>query len=335
MHAYCFERLGAGLDGLVLDDRTDPQPGPGQALVRIHARSLNYRDLRILSGLYPVPAQAGVVALSDGAGEVIAVGSRVSRVAVGDRVSAAYFPQWIDGRFTMGLAADQFGCTRDGMLAPLAAIDQASLVKIPDHLSFEEAATLPCAALTAWSALLGPRPILPGETVLTIGTGGVALFALQFAKLFGARVIALTSTGEKAERLIQLGADEVVNYVDTPGWERAVREHTTGRGVEHVVETGGIDTLPRSIACTAEEGVVSIVAALGDGTIDGRLFANPMLLRRVYVGSRTTFETMNRAIAVHRLRPVIDRVFGFAEAKQAYRHFEARRHIGKVVIAGG
>lgn len=335
MQAYFFERLGSGLDGLTLGDRAEPQPGPNEALVKIRARSVNYRDVRILAGLYPVPGRPGLVALSDGAGEVVAVGESVSSVVVGDRVAATYFPQWIDGAFSLSVAMDQFGCTRDGMLAPLAVVNEAALVKLPTHLSFEEGATLPCAGLTAWSALLGPRPILAGETVLTIGTGGVALFALQFARLFGAQVVSITSTEAKAQRLRELGADEVINYVTTPDWDRAVRERTGGRGVDHVVETGSIDTLSRSIASTAEGGVVTFVAALGDGSFDPRCLFNPVVLRRTYVGSRTGFEAMNRAISAHRLQPVISRVFRFAEAKEAYRYFEGRKHIGKVVIGDG
>jgi NADPH:quinone reductase-like Zn-dependent oxidoreductase len=334
MQAYYFERFGVGLDGLVLGERAEPHPEANEVLVRIHARSVNYRDVRILDGLYPVPGRAGTVALSDGAGEVVAVGSGVGRVAVGDRVAATYFPRWIDGTFALGLSADQFGCTRDGMLAPLVVVNEAVLVKFPAHLSFEEAATLPCAGLTAWSALLGPRPILPGEIVLTIGTGGVALFALQFAKLFGARVVSITSTEAKAKRLRELGADEVINYVTRPDWDRAVRERTGGRGVDHVIETGSIDTLTRSIACTAEGGVVTFVAALGDGSFDPRCLFNPVMIRRTYVGSRVGFETMHRAISVNRLQPVIDRVFQFADTKDAYRYFGGRRHIGKVVISG-
>jgi len=214
----------------------------------------------------------------------------------------------------------------------VVASEQA-VVRIPAHLSFEEAATLPCAAVTAWCALLGPRPIVPGDTVLTMGTGGVALFALQFAKLFGARVIAITSTDDKAEFLERLGADHVVNYRSTPEWDSAIRDLTGGRGVEHVVETGALDTLPKSIGCTAAEGVVTVVAALGPGGLDARVFANPVTVRRTYVGSRAHFEAMNRAIELHALRPVIDRVFGFRDAKEAYRHFESRNHVGKIVIA--
>jgi NADPH:quinone reductase-like Zn-dependent oxidoreductase len=334
MQAYYLERFGVGLDGLVLGERTEPHPGANEVLVRIRARSVNYRDIRILDGTYPVPGRPGTIALSDGAGEVVAVGPGASRVGVGDRVAATYFPRWLDGAFSLGLATDQFGCTHDGMLAPLVVANETSLVKLPAHLSFEEAATLPCAGLTAWSALLGPRPILPGETVLTIGTGGVALFALQFARLFGARVVSITSSDAKAKRLRELGADDVINYITMPDWDRAVRERNGGRGAEHVIETGSIDTLTRSVACTAEGGLVTFVAALGEGSFDPRCLFNPVMIRRTYVGSRAGFETMNRAISVHRLQPVIDRVFQFAEAKQAYRYFGDRRHVGKVVISG-
>jgi len=333
MKAYQFEKFGAGLTGLVLAERPEPEPGPHQVLIRVHARSLNFRDARILAGLYPVPGKLGITALSDGAGEVVATGEGVTRVAVGDRVAATYFPQWLCGRFAMQLALDQYGCTRDGMLAPFVVADENAVVKMPAHLSYEEAAALPCAGVTAWAALLGPRPVMPGDTVLTIGSGGVALFALQFARMFGARVIALTSTDEKAERLKQLGADDVVNYRAVPQWEHRVRELSEG-GVEHVIDTGGLDTLARSIAATREEGVVTVVAALGPGQLDPRVFANPVMVRRVYVGSRAHFEAMNRAIAAHRLKPVIDQVFGFGQTKEAYEHFEARRHFGKVVIAG-
>ena len=333
MKAFRIEAI-TGPDGLVMRDLPDPRPGPGQALVRLRARSLNYRDVRILTGAYPVAVRLGVVALADGAGEVVELGAGVTQLAVGDRVMSTYFPRWVDGRFALSYTTEQFGCTRDGMLAPLIAVEESALVRMPPHLTFEEAATLPCAALTAWSALVGPRPILPGETVLTVGSGGVALFALQFAKLFGARVIALTSSEEKVARLTQLGADAVVNRGATPEWSLAVRELTDGRGVDHVVETGGVGTLAQSIASTAEEGAVNVVAALDDGALNVRVLRSPITLRRTYVGSRAGFERMTRAIAANRLRPVIDRSFAFADVKEAFAHMEARTHFGKVVIAG-
>lgn len=331
MKAFRVEAT-TGLEGLVMRELPEPRPGPGQALVRVRARSVNYRDIRILTGVYPVPAVLGVVALADGAGEVVEVGSAVTQVAVGDRVMGTYFPRWRDGRFSLHYTMEQFGCTRDGMLAPFVVAEESSLVKMPPHLSFEEAATLPCAGVTAWSALVGPRPILPGETVLTVGSGGVALFALQFAKLFGAKVIALTSNEEKVARLVQLGADAVVNSRANPEWNSVVRELTDGRGVDHVVETGGVGTLARSIACTAEEGAVNVVAALDDGSIEVRALRSPVTIRRTYVGSRASFEHMCRAIGANSLHPVIDRSFAFADAKKALEAFDARKHFGKIVI---
>ncbi|AWS42915.1 NAD(P)-dependent alcohol dehydrogenase [Streptosporangium sp. 'caverna'] len=331
MRAYQLDRFES-LDGLVLRDREMPQPGPGEAVVRIHARSLNYRDLLIMHRRYPVPGTAGVVPVSDGAGEVVAVGEGVTRVAVGDRVAATYFPRWRDGRFAVEMAAEQFGCTRDGMLAEFAVADQEALVTIPAHLSYEEASTLPCAGVMAWSALTGLRPVLPSETVLTIGSGGVALFALQFATLFGARVIAVTSSESKAELLKRHGASVVVNSSRSPDWERAVRDATDGRGVDHVVETGGLDTLPRSLASCGADAHLALVAALGAGTLDAPALGAPATIRRLYVGSRASFEAMNRAIAHHTLRPVIGSVFPFDEAKDAYTHFAAKQHVGKVVI---
>lgn len=332
MQAYHLDKFDS-IDGIVRRDSPTPRPDAGEVLVRVRARSLNYRDLLILNKRYPVPAKPGVVPFSDGAGEVVEVGEGVSRVAVGDRVAGIYFPRWIDGRMSLDMAFEQFGCTRDGMLAEFVVANGQALVKIPSHLSFEEAATLPCAGVMAWSSLTSMRPLLPGEMVLTIGTGGVALFALQFAKLFGARVIAITSTDEKAKRLKQLGVDDVVNYKAVPDWERAVRELTGGRGVDHVVETGAIDTLPRSLAAAASEGQIALVAALGIGTLNADALRALVTICRLYVGSRAGFEAMNGAITQSRLRPIIDRVFRLNDAKAAYAHFEARQHVGKVVIA--
>ena len=331
MLAYQLDRFES-LDGLIRHDREVPRPGPREAIVRIRARSLNYRDLLIVNKRYPVPGRSGVVPVSDGAGEVVAVGEGVTRVAVGDRVAATYFPRWRDGRFALEMVAEQFGCTRDGMLAEFVVADEEALVTVPAHLSYEEASTLPCAGVTAWSALTGSRPVLASDTVLTIGSGGVALFALQFATLFGARVIAVTSSESKAALLKQHGADTVVNSAQHPDWEREVRDATGGRGVDHVVETGAIDTLPRSLASCAADAHIALLAALGDGALDAKALSAPVTMRRIYVGSRAGFEAMNRAIGHHMLRPVIGRVFPFDEAKDAYAHFAAKQHVGKVVI---
>jgi NADPH:quinone reductase-like Zn-dependent oxidoreductase len=337
MQAYRLTRFGS-IEGLSLGDREVPELGRHDIQVRVHAASVNYRDLMILESRYAFPAPAGMTPLSDGAGEVVAVGAGVTRFTPGDRVAGVYFQRWTDGRLTPEIARDQFGCTHEGMLAEYAVADASSWVKLPDHLSFEEGATLPCAALTAWSALTGgARPVLAGETVLVLGTGGVALFGLQFAKLFGARVIAVTSRVDRGERLRALGADTVIDSNASREWDVAVRAATFDRGVDHVLEAIGPDTLERSIRSTAFDAQVALVGAFASPgvTLDPRLFGGRLIsIHRVAVGSRAGFEAMNRAITQHRLRPVIDRVFDFGQAKQAYAHFQAGRHMGKVVIAG-
>ncbi len=337
MKAYHLEkRDDLDIFALTLRDTERPQPGSHEVLMRVHASSLNFRDLLIRNNRYLVNPKPDVVALSDAAGEVVELGSAVTRVALGERICASYFPKWAAGSLSMSHAIEQFGCTRDGMLAEYALVPEQAAIHIPDHLSYEEAACLPCAAVTAWSSLTGARGVIPGETVLTIGSGGVALFGLQLARLFGARVLSITSSSSKAELLKKLGADAVVNYNENAYWERAIRELTHGRGVDHVIETGSAQTLPKSLACTAVGGRVALVAALASsgGQIDAKSLSGLFTLQRVFVGSRDDFEAMNRAISLHALRPVVDRVFPFSEAVDAYEHFEAQRHVGKVVIAG-
>jgi NADPH:quinone reductase-like Zn-dependent oxidoreductase len=334
MHTRTFQldRFNT-LEGLMRHDGDAPLPGPGQVLVRVRARSLNQRDLLIMQQRYAVPARAGVVPLSDGAGEVVALGDHVNGFVVGERVAATYFPRWRDGKLTLAMGADQFGCTRDGMLADFVLCDASALVKLPEHLSFVEACTLPCAGVTAWNALVGGRPLTPGDVVLTIGTGGVAMFAVQLAKLFGARVVALTSSADKEARLRRLGADEVVDRSRHGDWAAQVRKLTQGRGVDHVVETGAIDSLAHSLAACAPNAELALVATLGEGNLDASALRGLVTIRRLFVGSRASFEMLNRAVAQHRLRPIVDRVFPFADAPEAYAHFAMRRHVGKVVIA--
>jgi NADPH:quinone reductase-like Zn-dependent oxidoreductase len=330
--------LGAGLDGLLVKEHDISLPGPREVLVRVRACSLNFRELMILiRGYYPLPIRPDVVPVSDGAGEVVAVGEGVSRAKVGDRVAGAVFPYWIDGPFAWDTAA-QLGGSLDGMLTEYALLPEEGVVHIPDHLSFEEAAALPCAAVTAWNALTGGRRLQAGDTVLTLGSGGVSLFALQFAKLFGARVIATTSSEEKAERLKVLGADAVINYRTTPEWHLAVRELTDGRGVDHVVEVGGPGTIGQSIRSTRFEGEVAMVGSLAadssaDVGVQATAWAGVVTLRSIALGSRAQFIKMNRAIAVNRLKPVIDRVFPFEEAQAAYRYYQEAKPFGKVIIS--
>jgi NADPH:quinone reductase-like Zn-dependent oxidoreductase len=330
-HATC----GSGIEGLTLREHPDPVPGRREVLVRVRANSLNFRELSVLRGTYPLPVKPDVIMCADGAGEVVAVGEGVRRVKVGDRVAGAMFPRWIDGPFALEYAP-QLGGSLDGMLTELAVLDEDGVVAIPEHLSFEEASTLPCAAVTAWNALTGARALQPGDVVLTLGTGGVSLFALQFAKLFGARVIATTSSDAKARRLIELGADHVVNYRTTPEWHVAVRDLTGGRGVDQVVDVAG--SLGRSLKATAIGGLVNFIGRLDAAapTIETATIYNSIAsIRVVAAGNRAHFTALNRAIALHTMRPVIDRVFPFAETVAAFRHLESGEGFGKIVIRHG
>ncbi len=324
---------GSGLAGLTLKEHEEPTPGRGEVLLKVRANSLNSRELLVLRGTYPLPVKPDVVMGADGAGEVVAIGPGVTRVAIGDRVAAAMFPRWIAGGIEWEYAP-QLGGSLDGMMTELVVLGEEALVRIPDHLSFEEAATLPCAAVTAWNALTGARRLQAGDTVLVLGSGGVSLFALQFAKTFGARVIATTSSDDKAARLDAIGADDVINYRATPDWHVAVRELTEGRGVDQVVDVGG-GTLEQSVKATALDGQVNFVGRLSTATstIDTNiLYRAVATVRVVFAGNRTQFVAMNRAIAANRLKPLIDRTFPFADLPAAFRYFESGRAFGKVVI---
>ena len=308
-------------EGIVLRSSEDPRPGPNEILPRVRASSLNYRDLMVLKGGGRGPTKLGVMPLSDGAGEVAAIGEGVTLVKVGDRVIGTFHPRWFGGPLSADYLTDRPGANLDGMLAEYAVLSEEALVPVPSHLSFEEAATLPCAAVTAWAALAGHRRVTAGDTVLTQGSGGVSVFALQFARVLGARVIATTSTAEKAERLKVLGASEVINYTETPDWDVKARELTDGRGVDCVVEIGGPGTIAKSLKALAVGGHLSLIGA---SLSPSGAMLDPLLLTgrgitvgAINVGSRADFEAMNRTIAQHRLRPVIDRTFPFAEANAA------------------
>ncbi len=327
---------GAGVDGLSVRTHEPRSPGPGEVAVAVRATSLSFRELLVLRGQYVLPVKPDVVPVSDGAGEVVAVGAGVQRVRPGDRVAATLFPGWQDGPFRVAYLP-QLGGSLDGMLTELAVLPEAALVPIPGHLSYAEAATLPCAAVTAWNALTGDgRGVRPGQTVLTLGSGGVSLFALQFAKVLGARVIATTGSADKERRLRALGADEVVNYREVPDWPDAVRELTSGHGVDRVVDVAG--TLEQSLRSVTVDGHVAFVGSVSGSwpPLDPRLlFGAAATVRAVAVGSRAQFADMNRTIAAHGLRPVIDRVFPFEEAAAAYRYYESENPFGKVVITTG
>jgi len=336
MRSYRLEERGDGIDRLAMREEAMPHPAPHQILVRVRATSLNRRDTMILNGTYPLTPRPGIVPLSDGAGEVVAIGDGVTRFSVGDRVTGSYFARWVDGRMHPGLV-DQLGCTLDGMLSEYALLDEQWAVRLPEHLSWHEAATFTCAGLTAWSALTGAEAPKPGQWVLTIGSGGVALFALQFAKLMGCRVAAVTSRAEKADRLRALGADLVIATADTPEWGMKLREQTGG--IDLVVETGGPATFTQSlIASTLYGRIVLLTMQDQKGRsveIPGAVYQRSLAtISRVFVGSRNGLEAMLAAVATHRLKPVIDRIFPFAEAREAYRHFQQGDVFGKVAIDG-
>lgn len=336
MKSWRFDTLGS-LDGLKLHEEPIPNPGHGEVLVKMRAASLNVRDVMIAEERYPVPGKAGVIALSDGAGDIVTLGTGVTRFKTGDRVMPTYFPQWRDGRLNFQMGADQHGCTRDGAATEFAIYHQDALVAVPDQLSYEEAATLSCAALTAWSALTTlPRGILPGERVLTMGTGGVPIFALQFAKAMGAEVIALTSSPGKASRLKALGADHVIDYREHPAWEQQIPAVTGGRGVDHIVDTGGVKTIEHSLRAVAADGQIASVGVMSgenhmiDAVPLGTAYA---MIRRIFVGSRASMEAMARAIAFHKIRPVIDHVAPFDRTDEALREFKTAKHFGKIVLS--
>ena len=333
MKAYEI-RSGGGIDTLALAERAAPRPGPRQVLLRVRASALNYRDLMNLEDPTARGLTLPLVPNSDGAGEVLEVGAEVTRFKAGDRVAGCFFQRWADGGITPeAMASALGGGTVDGVLAERVVLDQDGLVAVPEHLSFEEAATLPCAALTAWHALVEAGKVKAGERVLLLGTGGVSIFALQFARLHGAQAIVTSSSDAKLERARALGAWRTINYRDKPDWAAAVLELTGGRGADHVIEVGGPGTLERSIAATRVGGRVALIGVLTGGAV------NPVMIMRksltvqgIYVGSRAMFEAMNRAISGHELRPVIDRVFDFAEAPAAFHALRAAEHFGKLVV---
>lgn len=335
MKTYRLEKTGH-LDGLSLCNEPDPTPGPSEVVIKVHANALNYRDLMVMRGAYRVPPRARVIPLSDGAGEVVALGADVTRVKKGDRVAGAFFQGWMGGHIEAEHLSTDMGGSIDGMLSEYVVLNQHGVVKIPTHLSYQEAATLPCAALTAWCCLTDHRPLMAGDTVLTLGSGGVSVFAIQFARLFGARVIATTSSDEKIEKLKALGAHDVINYNTHPEWDKEVMRLTGKRGADFVIEVGGPGTLACSLKSAAIGGHVVQVGILGGvgQQLDPALFRGRSIsTRSITVGSRQSFEAMNRAIEVNALRPVIDRVFSFADAKLAYQHLQEQKHFGKVVIS--
>lgn len=323
-----------GLDGLEGVQRPDRVPGPGEVLVRVHAVSLNYRDLLVAKGLYNPKMQLPRIPCSDGAGEVEAVGEGVTAWKRGDRVAGIFMQNWLEGPPMPAKVAGALGGDVDGMLAERVVLPQSGLVAVPEHLTLEEAATLPCAAVTAWNALQAGR-LKPGMTVLIQGTGGVSIFALQLARLMGVRVLGISSSPEKLERAQSLGLDAAVNRSVQPDWERWVLDQTGGEGVDLVVEVGGVGTLPRSLRAVRMGGVIAQI-----GVLDTKADALPLPLilhkqvriQGIYVGSRRDFEEMNRAITLAALRPVFETA-PWRKAPEVFRRMEAASHFGKLVLA--
>jgi NADPH:quinone reductase-like Zn-dependent oxidoreductase len=330
-----YEVRQFGIENLALVERAEPQPGAHEVVVKFHAASLNYRDLMFVKGVYNPKARLPAVPFSDGAGEIVAVGTHAKRWKVGDRVCPIFTQGWLEGSLSIEKRRTTLGAgDLDGVLREYGAFDESGLVEIPEHLSFEEAATLPCAAVTAWNALVVSGRLKAGDTVLTLGTGGVSIFAIQFAKMFGARAIATSSSDEKLEKAKNLGADEIINYKKSPDWDKEVLRLTNRIGVDHVVEVGGAGTLSKSLNSVRVAGHVVIIGVLaGAGEFDPRsILMKAVRMQGILVGSRQMFEEMNNAIRTNRLRPVIDKIFAFKETAEALKYMESGRHFGKIVV---
>lgn len=326
MKAFVVKTGSTSYDGLVAADRPKPEPASHQVLVRIRAASVNYRDIAIVRGKYFAgPVARDTIPLSDGAGEVEAVGEAVTEFQVGDRVVPT---------FTQGGIMNALGSPLDGMLAEYGVFDEAGLLKVPDGLSLEEAATLPCAGVTAWNALFEGKRVKPGDTVLTLGTGGVSIMALQLAKTAGARVIVTSSSDAKLEKARALGADETINYKTHPMWQEQVLE-LTGAGADQIIELGGAGTLPHSYQAIGFGGEIALIGVM---TLpEGDLAPHPLMLkgatlRGIFVGPKPLFESLLKAITQNQIKPVIDSVFDFDQAREAYEYIKSARHLGKIVI---
>lgn len=331
----CYELGEFGIDSLAIKDRQATNLKPCEVLVKVHAVSLNFRDLMMVMGRYNPKIKLPFTPCSDGSGTVIEVGSDVKKFKAGDRVMAAFMPDWTAGKLHEDAGRSALGGGGTGMLAEQVVLPEHGLVHIPNHLSFEEGATLPCAAVTAWNALIESGNLRPGETVLTLGTGGVSIFAIQFALMNGCDIIATSGSDAKLAQLRKMGVTKTINYKTTPDWSKEVLKLTGNRGVDHVVEVGGAGTLDQSLKSTALAGHVAVIGVLSGVQTD----LNPRLIlmknirvQGIFVGSRQMFENMNRAIEQHKLKPAIDKVFPFEQAADALKWMESGSHFGKIVI---
>jgi len=325
-----------GVDKLTFDSVPVSQPERGQVLVKMKAASLNYRDLLVATGKYNPKLHKPMTLCSDGAGEVVAVGEGVARFKAGDRVMSSFFQNWVSGPYTRAVGKSALGGGIDGVLTSARIFDEQGLVAVPTHLSYEEAATLPCAAVTAWHAMVPTAHLSSGQTVLLLGTGGVSIFGLQFAKMHGARAIITSSSDEKLARAKTLGADEVINYKRTPDWDKEVLRLTGGEGADVVLEVGGVGTLPyslRSVKFGGQVSLIGVLAGINDPLNIGPILHGNVRVQGIYVGSVEMFEAMNGAITANQLKPVVDRAFPFKESPQAIKHIESGQHFGKIVIS--
>ena len=325
-----------GIDKLTLSERPELTPGHGQIVVRVKAVSLNYRDFMTVKNGGALGTKIPKIPCSDGAGEVVKVGPDVTRVKPGDRVAGIFFQNWLSGDIDAHHFTSALGGAIDGMLAEQVVLHEDGVVPIPPYMSYEEAATLPCAAVTSWQALVSKGGMKAGDTILIQGTGGVSIFALQFAVMSGARVIITSSSDEKLARAKQLGAWATINYKTTPEWGKEALKLTNGAGVDHVVEVGGAGTLEQSFQAVRVGGTISLIGILSG--FGGQISPYPVLMKGlrfqgIYVGSREMFEAMNRAMEVQKMKPVIDRMFPFTQAREALTLMESAAHFGKIVIA--
>ncbi len=325
-----------GMDNLKLSTRSEPKVGPGQVLIKMKSSSLNFRDLLVPErGYGRSTGNLPLIPVSDGVGEVVEIGEGVTRVATGDRVCPTFFQSWISGEPNQERFSRSLGGPLDGTMAEYMCLSEEGVSKAPGHLTDIEAATLPCAGLTAWSALCTCSTIKAGAKILIQGSGGVALFGLAFAKMAGAHVTVISSNDEKIERLKNLGADATINYTETPDWHKASREITEGRGYDHILELGGELTLPKSLACIKVGGTLSMIGVLsgiGMKASLGYVVTRQVRLQGVTVGHRDGFEAMTRAMELHKIKPIIDKEFAFDDLKEALDYLKSGGHFGKICI---
>lgn len=322
-----------GIDALNLTDVDIGDPGPGEVRFRVKASSINRRDFNTVRAPSARNTPLPRIPNSDAAGEVVAVGDGVREFKPGDRVASCFFKRWQGERMRAPIMASALGGAEEGMLSEETILPETALVPLPEHLTWAEAGTLTCAGVTAWNALVEQGGLKAGDTVLVMGTGGVSIFALQLSKIMGARVIATSKSDEKLERARTMGADETINYVDTPNWEKSVLDLTDGEGVDQIVEVGGAGTLQKSIDAVGFGGHIGLIGVLTQGEINPLpLLGKSIRLTGIYVGSREMFRSMNAAISANALKPVIDRTFSFGDARAAFNAMGEDRHFGKIVI---